>query len=234
MQRPGVYLRTGRITISAMTTAGKLMQVYELLLERFGPQHWWPGESRFEIIAGAVLTQNTNWTNVEKAINNLKQAGVLAPEALRRLPAGRLEELVRPAGYWRLKAQRLKNLLEWLFEGYGGDLKALDGVSTSQLRQELLSIKGIGPETADSILLYALDREAFVIDTYTARVACRHALIDAEAGYEQLKELFESNLPADTRLFNEYHALLVRAGKEYCRPQARCEGCPLEALPHNV
>lgn len=224
--------RSPSLCCDAMTTNERLLQIYKLLLERFGPQYWWPGESRFEIIVGAVLTQNTNWANVEKAIANLRRAGVLNPRDLYELGPRELGELIRPAGYWRLKTERIRNLLQWLSEYYAGQLEALESVATSQLRQELLSIKGIGPETADSILLYAFEREIFVVDTYTARIVCRHELMEYGAGYEELQELFDSNLPADAELFNEFHALLVRTAKEYCRPRARCDGCPLESLPH--
>jgi len=212
----------------------ELTNIYQLLLDRFGPQHWWPGQTTFEIITGAILTQNTNWTNVEKAIKNLKAADCLTPEKLHRLDPNRLAELIKPAGYFNIKAKRLKNFLSWLFENYDGILDNLDNVDTDTLRTELLAIKGIGPETADSILLYALNREIFVIDAYTARVACRHHLIDPPADYHQLQDLFQSNLPQDIKLFNEYHALLVRAGKQFCRPKAGCSGCPLENLPHST
>ncbi|MHC4412143.1 MAG: endonuclease III domain-containing protein [Planctomycetota bacterium] len=212
----------------------KLMDVYQLLFSRFGAQHWWPGESRFEIITGAILTQNTAWPNVEKAIANLKAADCLDPEKLYFMDAGRLAELIRPAGYFNIKAKRLKNFLAWLFDSYDGKLENLEKLGTEQFREELLTIKGIGPETADSILLYAFDREVFVVDTYTARIAVRHQLIEPEADYHQLQEMFEANLPADKKLFNEYHALLVRTGKEYCRPISRCAGCPLQKLAHSV
>jgi len=210
----------------------RLIEIYELLLERFGQQHWWPGETQFEIIVGAILTQNTNWTNVEKAIGNLKAAELLTPEAIRDLNAAELAALIRPAGYFNMKAQRLKNFVQWLFDDYNGNLAALDEIDTQRLRAEILAVKGVGPETADSILLYALGRDVFVVDAYTARVAVRHGLIEADADYEQLRDLFESNLCKDVRLFNEYHALLVRVGKEFCKPRARCPGCPLEKLPH--
>jgi len=209
-----------------------LTEIYHLLFERFGPQHWWPGETQFEIIVGAILTQNTNWANVEKAIANLKSADLLSPEKLHNIEVSQLAELIRPAGYYNIKAKRLKNFLDWLFENYGGKLPELENVDTERLRAELLGVKGVGRETADSILLYALDREVFVVDAYTARVACRHGLIEPEADYEQLRELFQSNLPQEGQLFNEYHALLVRVGKEFCKPKARCAGCPLEGLPH--
>ncbi|HUV65549.1 MAG TPA: hypothetical protein VMW24_16750, partial [Sedimentisphaerales bacterium] len=188
----------------------------------------------FEVMTGAILTQNTSWTNVEKAIANLKSAGCLSPEALHRIEISGLAELIRPAGYYNIKAKRLKNFLEWLFDSYDGNLAHLESVATNRLREELLAITGIGRETADSILLYALERPIFVVDAYTARITVRHGLIEPDADYEQLRELFEANLPQDTRLFNEYHALLVRTGKEFCRPKARCPGCPLEKLPHTT
>jgi endonuclease-3 related protein len=215
-------------------TAKQLDEIYQLLFERFGRQHWWPGESKFEIIIGAILTQNTNWANVEKAIANLKSAGCLTPHKLQGLDHRELALLIRPAGYYNVKAKRLKNFMNWLFDNHAGKLSNLEGVETEQLRTELLSVKGIGCETADSILLYALERPVFVVDAYTARIAVRHRLIEPGADYEQLQELFQSNLPEDVRLFNEYHALLVRVGKEFCKPQPRCAGCPLEKLPHTV
>jgi len=211
-----------------------LTEIYQLLFEHFGPQHWWPGQTQFEIITGAILTQNTNWTNVEKAIAKLKSAGLLTPGKLRNIEISELAELIRPAGYYNIKAKRLKNFVDWFFENYDGKLSELENVDTERLRTELLGIKGVGRETADSILLYAFDREIFVVDAYTARVAFRHGLIEPEADYEQLRELFQSSLPQDTKMFNEYHALLVRVGKEFCRPKAKCAECPLEKLPHEV
>ena len=211
-----------------------LTRIYELLYDAFGPQNWWPSETSFEVIVGAILTQNTNWANVEKAIANLKSADCLDPQVLRHIDPARLAEFIRPAGYYNLKSRRLKNFVDWLFDDYEGDLDNLQSVDTNRLRTELLSIKGVGRETADSILLYALDRPVFVVDAYTARVTIRHGLIERDAGYEQLRELFESNLPQEIQLFNEYHALLVRAGKQFCKRRARCPGCPLEELPHSL
>jgi len=211
-----------------------LTEIYQLLYDRFGPQHWWPGETPFEIIIGAILTQNTNWTNVEKAIANLKSAALLTPEKLYETDSAKLAQLIRPAGYFNIKTKRLKNFLAWLFNGYAGRLANLETISTNRLREELLAVNGIGRETADSILLYALDREIFVVDAYTARMAVRHRLIDSDADYEQIRDLFQSNLPPDRQLFNEYHALLVRLGKEFCRPTPRCINCPLEKLPHTI
>ena len=211
-----------------------LSEIYRLLYDAFGPQHWWPGETPFEIVTGAILTQNTNWANVEKAIKNLKSTENLTSEKLHHIDISMLAELIRPAGYYNIKAKRLKNFVNWLFDNYEGEMSNLELVDTDRLREELLAIKGIGYETTDSILLYALGRPVFVVDAYTARIAMRHKLVDPGADYEQFRELFESNLPEDVQLFNEYHALLVRAGKEFCKPKAKCQGCPLEKLPHTL
>lgn len=210
------------------------MDIYEHLFDAFGPQHWWPGETRLEIIVGAILTQNTSWANVAKAIANLRKAECLEAQRLHSLDMAELEPLIRSAGYFRLKAKRLRNFTQWLFDGYAGSLDALDDVETRRLREELLDISGIGPETADSILLYALERPVFVVDTYTARVMVRHQLIEPDVNYEQLQYLFESNLEPDVAFFNEYHALLVHVGKDYCKPKPKCSGCPLNALPHTI
>ena len=207
-----------------------LEQVFQRLKSRFGPQFWWPGDSAFEIVVGAVLVQNTNWNNVERALDNLRDAGLLAARSLYELPPEELEQLIRPAGYYRVKARRLRNLLGWLIDRFDGSLAHMFHTPLDVLRAELLAVSGIGPETADSILLYAGGLPTFVIDAYTTRVLVRHGWIDAEADYYRTKELFEENLPADAALFNEYHALLVRLGKEYCRKTPKCVGCPLEEL----
>ena len=212
----------------------KLMEIYHLLYDRYRCQHWWPGHSRFEIIVGAILTQNTNWGNVEKAINNLKAAKALTAEKLYDMDISLLAEMIRPAGYYNIKAGRLKNFLEWLFKELDGDLSRLEDTDGETLRRELLQIKGVGPETADSIVLYAFDKPVFVVDTYTCRIMGRHGLIEDGADYEQVRDFFQSYLDGSVKLFNEYHALLVRLGKEYCRPKAKCDGCPLEKLPHDV
>ncbi len=212
-----------------------IREIYDLLFARFGPQHWWPGDGPFETIVGAILTQNTSWANVTRAIDNLKNADALDPAVLHEMPPESLAALIRPAGYFNVKARRLKCFLDWLFDQYGGEVETLTQIDTVRLREELLSINGVGRETADSILLYAFGRPVFVVDAYTARIAVRHGLIDREfCDYESLRELFESNLPEDVQLFNEYHALLVCTGKDYCKPRARCPGCPLEHLPHDV
>ncbi|MBN2563478.1 MAG: endonuclease III domain-containing protein [Phycisphaerae bacterium] len=216
------------------STAQTLHQFYDVLYRAYGPQGWWPGQTCTEIVVGAILTQNTNWRNVERAIAQLRTAGLLDWTALRDVPVEKLAEYIRPAGYYNVKAQRLKGFVTWLWERHDGDLDRLVAMHAMDLRQELLAVKGIGPETADSILLYALDIPTFVVDTYTARVAGRHGLIDGAVGYEELKSLFEDNLPADTRMFNEYHALLVAVGKRHCRPRARCDGCPLDVFQHDV
>jgi len=221
-------------TDASIMTRRTLNEIYELLYERFGPQHWWPGQSVLEIIVGAILTQNANWGNVEKAIKNLKAANSLNVETLYNMDTFELAQLVRPAGYYNLKAKRLKNFINCLVEEFDSSLCAMQALDTGTLRERLLSIKGIGPETADSILLYAFEKPVFIVDAYTARITVRHGLIEPSADYEVLSQLFQSNLPQETRLFNEYHALLVRVGKEFCRPRPKCTGCPLEGLPHDT
>lgn len=211
-----------------------LLELYDRLLAAYGPQHWWPGDGPFEVMVGAILTQNTSWSNVEKAIANLASAGALDPRVLLELPPARLATLLRPAGFFNVKTRRLRSFLRWFEDRHGSSVEALRDQSLSSLREELLSVKGIGPETADSILLYALEKPSFVVDAYTYRVLRRHRLVGEDASYDELKALFEDNLPRETPLFNEYHALLVRLGKESCRAKARCEGCPLEPLPHDA
>ena len=212
----------------------KLMEIYQLLYKRYGQQHWWPGQSRFETALGAILTQNTNWKNVEKAIKNLKHNRCLDAAKLYKMDISILAEMIRPAGYYNIKAKRLKNFLDWLFENHDGQLERLCHVDVYSLRQELLGIKGIGPETADSILLYALDKPVFVVDTYTCRLLGRHGLIEEGADYQSVQDFFQGNLQSDPDLFNEYHALLVCVGKEYCKKTPNCTNCPLEGLPHDI
>jgi endonuclease-3 related protein len=207
-----------------------LQDVYDRLFAAYGPQQWWPGETPFEVLVGAVLVQNTAWRNVERAIKNLRDADLLDPHGLHRLPVDELAEYVRPAGYYRIKAKRLHNLITFLVERYDGSLEAMFATSVATLREELLQVNGIGPETADSILLYAGDLPTFVVDTYTHRVFARHGWIGFDACYDELKEHFESGLDADAVLYNEYHALLVRVGHLHCRKQPKCEGCPLSDL----
>jgi endonuclease-3 related protein len=207
-----------------------LREVYDRLFQAYGHQHWWPGETPFEVMIGAVLVQNTSWRNVEKAIDNLRQQDLLNPRALYQLPPEELAELVRPAGYYRVKAQRLHNLLALFVSRYDGLVELMFQSDASVLRKELLHINGIGPETADSILLYAGGIPTFVVDTYTLRILARHGWIDFHATYDQIKEHFESGLEKDAAFYNEYHALLVRVGHLYCRKTPKCTGCPLAAL----
>ncbi len=208
----------------------RLKEMYDLLLTHYGPQNWWPAETEFEVMVGAVLTQNTNWSNVERAIENLKKRGQLSMAGLCSLSVSELAREIRPAGYYNIKAGRLKNLMDFIEHQYQGDLLAMLKEETQCLRQGLLSVKGIGPETADSILLYAAGRPVFVIDSYTHRILTRHEMAEDQADYYELQELFMEHLPEDAGLFNEFHALIVRTGKEYCKKTPKCNGCPLEQL----
>jgi endonuclease-3 related protein len=208
----------------------RLNEIYELLREAYGPQYWWPAESPLEVLVGAVLTQNTNWQGVEKAMASLQLHNLLNPHKLQAIPTEDLARLIKPAGYYNLKARRLKNLIEFVTEAYSGDLETMGQAETGQLRKELLAVNGVGPETADSILLYALQKPVFVVDTYTYRVMSRHGLVGEEVSYDELQELFTQHLPLEVKLFNEYHALLVRVGKLHCQRKPRCKGCPLEPL----
>jgi len=204
------------------------MEMYDLMLNHFGPQHWWPAEDALEMMVGAIFTQNTSWNNVEKAIKNLKKRSILNIKALHGISVPELAEEIRPAGYFNIKAARLKNLIKFIVERYDGDISMLLMEKTDVLREGLLSIRGVGPETADSILLYAVERPVFVIDSYTHRILNRHGLADDQASYYELQELFMDNLVEDTGLFNEFHALIVRIGKQYCRRKPLCHICPLE------
>lgn len=205
-----------------------LKKTYNKLFKAFGPQRWWPGDTSFEVIVGAILTQNTAWTNVEKAIHNLKKAKLLNPKRLHELSHGELAKYIRPAGYFNIKAKRLKHFLNYLFDDYGGRLDRMFRKRTDALRRELLQVNGIGPETADSILLYAGNHVIFVVDAYTKRIFSRHQIIDADADYHDIQEIFMKNLPHDMQMFNEYHALIVRVGKDFCRnKRPLCSKCPL-------
>jgi len=229
-----------------MTTRGAMMKeravdprplrIFDALLTHFGPQHWWPGETPFEVSVGAILTQNTAWTNVEKAIGNLKARGIMDPEGIHRVPLKELALLVRPSGYYNQKAERVKLFVDHLMEDHGGSIEMmLDGRrGLATIREELISLKGIGPETADSILLYAGGHPTFVIDAYTVRVCARYPLPptrsrgDGNSVYNSHKAYFEWNLRRDAALFNEYHAVLVMLGKLICRPKPKCLECPLK------
>ncbi len=207
-----------------------LTGIYTSLYGHFGPQHWWPGNTPFEVAIGAILTQNTNWGNVEKAIANINVKKAMNAKALHKMPHKQLASLIRPAGYFNVKAKRLKAFLNFLCNDYRGSMQRMRKVDTSSMRKSLLSVNGVGPETADSILLYALDKPVFVIDTYTKRVMSRHGLVAENVSYHELQEVFHKNLPLDVQLFNEYHALFVMAGKNYCKPRPKCTGCPLEGV----
>ncbi len=206
-----------------------LLNFYQSMLESLGPSYWWPGESDFEIMVGAVLTQNTNWQNVERAITNIKRVERMSAESMYDLSEEQLAELIRPAGYFRLKAKRLRNLLSFLKKESGFELEALKTQDPEILRNKLLAVKGVGPETADSILLYSLQLPTFVVDAYTHRILNRHGLVPEDGTYEEMREMFMGALPQDVRLYNEFHALLVRTAKNWCKKkQGNCEECPLE------
>ena len=203
----------------------KIQQVYDILFKEYGPQHWWPcstKEKKFEMIIGAILTQNTSWSNVAKAINNLKQADLIVPDKIIAVDIAKLKELIRPAGYYNQKAERLKIIARFFKKN-----KAIT-------RESLLKVKGVGPETADSILLYAYNQPYFVIDTYTKRIFTRLGISKTE-DYDELQQMFQNNLKKDTKLFNEYHALIVNLGKNICRKKPLCNECPLSSIcKHNI
>lgn len=211
---------------------GRLLnELYCRLWEACGPQGWWPGDTPFEVAVGAILTQNTNWANVARAIQVLKDRELLTPAALQDLPEAELAALIRPAGYFNIKARRLKNLLDFLEREFANSMEQMAAAELEDLRPALLAVKGIGPETADSILLYALAKPTFVVDAYTFRILNRHGLIAEACAYEELRQWFMDHLPPQVPLYQEYHALLVRLGKEWCRPQPRCDACPLAGWP---
>jgi endonuclease-3 related protein len=246
-----------------------ITKIYQALLDQFGPQKWWPGDTAFEVIVGAVLTQNTNWKNVEKAIVNLKREGLLSIEQLHKVSLERLAQAIKPAGYFNVKAKRLKNVVAFIMKRYpdagtrlslnrrrkafrsgfrpveacndgfqstglhDGSLDVFNQQSLDHLRRELLSINGVGPETADSILLYAFDKPAFVVDAYTKRFLTRHNMVSAEVGYQEVQKIFLDALDLDVKLFNEYHALIVKVGKDFCKPHPKCEDCPLQNIRYN-
>jgi endonuclease-3 related protein len=217
-----------------MNLSNRIKGFYKSLYNRYGPQDWWPAESELECILGTILTQNTSWKNVEKAFENLKSRGLISVEKLDSIPIEKLAVLIRPSGYFNQKAIKIKAFISYVKKTYKGDLDKMLDEDTHRLRGRLLSIKGIGPETADSILLYALKKPAFVIDTYTYRVLSRHSMIPKETSYQEMQELLMNSVPNDVKVFNEYHALFVKVGKEHCKRKALCNGCPLEYDPHSV
>jgi endonuclease-3 related protein len=210
------------------------MEIYHKLYQAYGPRHWWPGETSFEVMVGAILTQNTSWRNVEKAIQRLKGKAVLNPEGVHRLRKSELARLIRSSGYYRVKADRLKSLMDFLFEEYDGNLKRMKRRGLVALRKKLLGVKGIGPETADSILLYGLKKPIFVVDAYTRRVFSRHGVVSEKASYEEIQKLFMDHLALDEGLFNEYHALIVHLGKTLCKKIPRCDICPMKGVRYGA
>jgi len=232
-----------------------LLQLSTLLLRHYGQQNWWPARNRFEVIIGAYLTQNTKWMNVEKAMSNLRRAGKLSVAGIRQTPISELEQLIRPAGYFRQKAERLKIFVRFLDENYAGSLARLFSLPVPTLRQNLLELKGVGPETADSIILYAAGKPSFVVDAYTRRILERHNWAEASTPYDDIKAAFESALAGGSgsgipahdprhppsqmsrlrteptaQLYNEVHAVIVRVGNAFCRSKANCDQCPLRVL----
>jgi endonuclease-3 related protein len=213
-----------------MGTSRLINSIYKKLYSTFGPQDWWPAETPLEIIVGTVLTQNTNWANVEKAILNLKKEKALSLKVLREINPARLALLIKPSGYYNIKARRLKNLIEFIFKEYNDSLKKMFSQNERELRRKLLSVNGIGKETADSIMCYAAQKTVFVIDAYTKRIFSRLGICKKDIEYDELQEIFNKYLKKDYQLFNEYHALIVKLGKDYCRPKPLCEGCPLKGI----
>ena len=206
-------------------------EAYQLLYDHFGPQNWWPGETPLEIMVGAILTQNTNWSNVQKAIVNLKSEKLLDYQSLSQLSVDELAQLIRPAGYYNLKAQRLRNLLDMVADSYDGEVALFLGDELGAARENLLAVKGVGPETADSILLYACGHPVFVVDMYTHRVFSRHNMVEEETDYQAIQDVFVDHLPQDLQLYNEFHALIVRVASTFCKKtKPLCEKCPLQGL----
>lgn len=210
-----------------------LRKYFDAMSRELGPMHWWPAKSAFEVIVGAILTQNTAWTNVKLALVNLRREKLLTPRAIARVPGTRLEKLIRSSGYYRQKAKKLKAFVAFLASEYRGSLKRMAAAPTAKLREQLLAVHGIGPETADSILLYAAEHPVFVVDAYTKRILARHGIVSEGAKYEDVQAIFVKHVPSDAKIFNEYHALIVEVGKRWCGArEARCEECPLgEFLP---
>ena len=224
------YARRRRAPIIIRWTRARLLRIYRRLRERHGPAGWWPGETPFEVCLGAILTQNTAWTNVERALNVLRSRDLISFEALDALSAAEIAPLIRASGYFNVKARRVRAFLDFLGAAYGGRLEALSREEPGVLRQRLLAVAGIGRETADSIVLYAAGHPSFVIDAYTRRVFTRLGLLGGGESYTEVQRLFEENLPRDAALYNDYHAQIVRLGKDFCRPRPLCPECPLADL----
>ncbi|MDD5059746.1 MAG: hypothetical protein PHY35_01335 [Candidatus Omnitrophica bacterium] len=206
----------------------KLNGFFQRLYSFFGKQYWWPADSPFEVMVGAILTQNTSWANVEKAVLSLKNKKLLEPDKILKMAPKKLALLIKSAGYYNIKAKRLKNFLKFYFDNYNFSIKKISQVNLKNLRKQLLTVNGIGRETADSILLYALNKPIFVVDSYTKRILLRHGLVKEDADYPGVQEIFMRNLKKDAGIFNEYHALLVKLGKDYChKKNPKCQECPL-------
>ena len=214
--------------------SGIFMTIYNRLYRAYGSRHWWPGETSFEVMVGAILTQNTSWRNVEKAILKLKEKGILNPSGIHHLKKSQLASLIKSSGYFRIKADRLKSFMGFLFEEYDGDIKKMGRERLEELRGKLLQVKEIGPETADSILLYGLKKPIFVVDAYTKRILSRHGVISEKSSYDDVQNLFMDHLPHDEKLFNEYHALLVHLGKTLCKKIPNCDICPIKGIAHSA
>lgn len=212
----------------------RLMGMYQAMRAHFGHRKWWPGNSPFEVCVGAILTQNTAWRNVVRAITNLKAASALDPIRIHELSHDELAALIRPAGYFNVKARRLRNFVDLLVLRHNGDLDALFDSQVEALRQELLSINGIGKETADSIILYAAGKPIFVVDAYTRRVLSRHGLVDEKADYDTVQALFHAHIPRDADLYNDFHAQFVAVGHSYCKRVPLCDSCPLGPFRDHV
>ncbi|MEK7243762.1 MAG: endonuclease III domain-containing protein [Thermodesulfobacteriota bacterium] len=208
----------------------ELLKIYKLLDGYFGDLHWWPADNPFEVMVGAILTQNTAWTNVEMAIKALRKRRLLTPAALLRIPEDDLAEIIRASGYYHLKAARLKAFVRFFMDDYSGSVAAMKAEGLPLLREKLLGVRGVGPETADSILLYACQKPIFVSDAYTRRILLRHGLIDEAADYDGIQSLVMASLPNDVNLFNQFHALIVVAAKTFCRKRPECADCPLAIL----
>ncbi len=208
----------------------ELLEIYSKLYSHFGHQHWWPGDTPFEVIVGAILTQNTSWKNVERAIENLKNESVLSPEGIRSVPVERLETLLVPSGFFKIKTKRLKHFVDFLFERYRGDLDKLLSLELELLREELLGVNGIGKETADSIVLYAAEKPSFVVDAYTRRVFERLGILEKDVEYDEIKQYFEENLPEEVKIYNEFHAFIVALAKDVCKKKPVCKMCPLQDM----
>ena len=209
----------------------RLLKIYDLLLEHFGPQSWWPGETKLEICVGAILTQNAAWSNVEKAILSLKKENYMELGRLKEIKTKKLASLIKSSGYFNVKAERLKSFINYFANRHRGNFNNLFKGKLEDIRHSLLSVNGIGPETADSMLLYAGEIPVFVVDAYTKRIFSRLKLTDKNATYDELQSFFMKNLPGKTTLYNEYHALIVMLGKYYCKPKPVCGSCPLKKCP---